>query len=162
MTFQKKLKIIPLTIVLMLEACSAPAVFVPPSDSTTSARFTLDSTLTGKKALQSYSIFPEQNCDAAQGYGMAASMLFLLTKKEKITKLPAGNRVYIEAKNLLVINEHLSEYCTNFVSFIPEAGKNYEVRQIGVYPSCETTVLERDSASVATSYIAHSVPDSCK
>lgn len=53
-------------------------------------------------------------------------------------------------------------YCVNVVSFVPRAGKRYQVAQEQSSKSCVTIGTEIDTAQPPADLVQHAIKESCK
>jgi len=128
----------------------------------------LISSRTGVNEASRYSMFSDPQCTKAQGHGVAATFTSDAESSKRVTT-NAGKRVYFLAEHSASgtgrfeqgsLTSKLST-CRNLVSFIPQPGGRYEVRQVKIESGCRTTVRDLASEEQPSSYEFLPVPDSC-
>lgn len=154
---------------LLLAAC---AVYSPPAPDAPQAELVITSNLKDpprdryEPVHNMYLAYADGGCQKVLG-GVAKFVGLFLVHPEEVVRVAAGTRIYIRAdsRSATPAQPGQIEYvrnCYNLVSFVPEAGQRYEMRQtIGPGGACTTTVRNKDQPGPVQSYIEHPFEGEC-
>lgn len=149
---------------LLVCACATSSSFTEPDTDVGAARLTLQSSTSGIAASSWVDVYTTEKCEPRDGEGRMAAFN-LVTKGSKLSRLPAGKRLYIlagaEIEPPVGAEIVMTKSCRAMVSFVPEAGKSYELQQDLASRNCPLTIKEAGGAEVATAE-KHRVGGGCR
>lgn len=98
---------------------------------------------------QTFSVFADEKCAAPDGYGLMATASKTSTAHDKPARIPAGKRIWLRVTyNMYSAYSQRTPSCSSLLSFVPEAGKQYEVYQAPVLGVCPAQL--KDAATKAS------------
>lgn len=149
---------------LLVCACATSSSFTEPDTDVGAARLTLQSGTSGIAASSWVDAYTTEKCEPRAGEGRMATFN-LVTRGSKVARLPAGKRVYIlagaEIEPPVGAEIVMTRSCRAMASFVPEAGKSYELHQDLASRNCPLTVKEAGGGEVGTAE-RHRVGGGCK
>ncbi len=83
----------------------------------------------------------------------------------KTVRVRTGTRMFIKAgayASTMQFRAMKQEYCVNVVSFVPQPGKRYQLRQDQSADGCCTLVTESDTAQPPPDLVHHVIKEPCK
>lgn len=149
---------------LLVSACATSSSFTEPDTDVGAARLTLQSSTSGIAASSWVDVYTTQKCEPREGEGRMATFN-LVTKSGKLSRLPAGKRLYIlagaEIEPPVGAEVRMTTSCRAMVSFVPEEGKSYELHHDLASRNCPLSVKEAGGGEVATAE-KHRVSGGCR
>lgn len=148
-----------LTLLLAAATAQAGSEEFPPN----TAQLVLHASMSGTNASSFFERYTTEGCEARDGEGRLATFNFF-TKKEQKEFIPAGARAYVLGVGHVTPKageQMLKNACRAMRSFVPEAGRTYEVRQDMAERNCPITIKDAATgAEVKTE--KHKPKDQCK
>jgi hypothetical protein len=131
-----------LGLVLLLALPAAPAgnEEFPPG----TALLKLHASMSGTNASSFYERYTSEGCEAKEGEGRIATFNFF-SKKEQTEFIPGGMKTWILGVGHVTPKageEMLKNACRAMRSFVPEAGKTYEIRQDMAERNCPISIKD--------------------
>jgi hypothetical protein len=139
--------------------------YVQPGGTDPSAEITLASA--GSTEANSFVAFPDNPCTSNNKDPAELGTLSILAARTKEVQVWTDTRMYVKALAWaykvtaggdLTINQRL---CVNVVSFVPERGKRYELKQEQSAASCEAAVIDLNTMQPAAGFERHPITDAC-
>ena len=157
---QKKLALSVLLLSLMQAGC---ATYKSPENSNTRVTFKMADGINANSN-QFYYIYPQPECNEAEGYGQAASMMKMwgLGGLDTTVDVLAGERIYIlsEIKNHSGGTTVYTRSCRNFMSFTPENNQHYSIQQLN--RCAGVSVRNQNQLKEVVSIDSLEIPTTCK
>lgn len=148
-----------LALLLAAPAATAGNEEFPPG----TALLKLYTSMSGTNASSFYERYTSEGCEAKEGEGRIATFNFF-TKKEQTEFIPGGLKTYILGVGHVTPNageEMLKNACRGMRSFMPEAGKTYEIRQDMAERNCPISIKDVSTGAEVKSE-KHKVKGVCR
>lgn len=165
-TFSLKSSLV-LGVIISLSGCAA--TYKQPSEQEPSAQLITLHTTDSYPSSTKVDIYKSADCSEQSNQGRVAKMgkaLGLLILESK-ARIPPNERVYIGVEGWTQGNytglSYTNYFCTNLVSFIPEAGKTYTLAQkVFQGNTCTARLIDNESGNAPPSFERHPVAEACK
>jgi hypothetical protein len=141
--------------------------YVQPAGADPSAEITLASA--GNTETNSFVAFPDNPCTSNNKDPAELGTLSILAARTKQVRVWTDTRMYIKALAWAYkvgyvgggYHEIKQRLCVNVVSFVPQRGKRYELKQEQSATSCAAVVIDLDTMQPAAGFERHPIEDAC-
>jgi len=145
----------------LVSACAAK--YSEPEETQPSAELHIVSSTSGIAASSWFDGYASEACEEKDGGRLAT--FNLVTKADRIVRIAAGSRFYVLAGAHItppVGAEVRKESCRSMMSFVPEAGRTYEIKQDLETRNCPITIKDAATGTEVSTAEKHRVRDLCK